>query len=180
MRNMQQNYVLTIPVLGPVPAPPTGHSWESLMDIALEEARIAADHAEVPVGAVVVTTQGTILARAHNAMLRQHNPTAHAEILALQRAGKAVRNYRLHNTILIVTLEPCLMCAGALVHSRITGLVYGAADAKAGAVTSCCAGLDYSFINHTIWHMGGIRATQCAALLHEFFHTARAAQCSVK
>ena len=139
------------------------------MALALEEARLAAREGEVPVGAVVAAADGHILARAHNAPISLNDPTAHAEILALRAAGNACGNYRLSGAVLVVTLEPCLMCTGALVHSRLAGVVYGAADARAGAVASCCDGLEHSFLNHQVWHMGGIRAAECAALLRDFF-----------
>lgn len=154
---------------GPVPPPPLGHTWHGLMEMALEEARRAEALDEVPVGAVVAAADGRILARAHNAPIGRHDPTAHAEILALRAAGAALGNYRLSGAVLVVTLEPCLMCAGALVHSRIAGVVYGAADVRAGAITSRCEGLAHSFLNHTVWHMGGVRAPECAALLRAFF-----------
>lgn len=161
--------VRALATAGPVPTPPLGHTWESLMDLALDEARMGAALGEVPVGAVLVGSDGTILARAHNEPVRLHDPTAHAEVLALRRGGQALGNYRLRHAVLVVTLEPCLMCTGALVHSRVAGVVYGAADVRAGAVTSCCEGLAHSFLNHTVWHMGGVRSDACAALLRDFF-----------
>lgn len=139
------------------------------MDLALEEARRAAYNDEVPVGALVVGADGRFLSRAGNAPVRLHDPVAHAEIRALRQAGQTLGNYRLGGAVLVVTLEPCLMCVGALVHSRVAGVVYGAADARAGAVISCCEGLDQGFHNHRVWHMGGVRAQECAALLREFF-----------
>lgn len=162
-------HIQPVPLLGPVPAPPPGHSWEALMDMALEEARQAAAEREVPVGAVVVDNAGHILARARNASLRRHDPTAHAEILALRRAGAALGNYRLERCVLVATLEPCLMCTGALVHARVGGVVFGAADRKAGAIISCLEGLDQPFHNHVPWHMGGIKADVCATILRKFF-----------
>ncbi len=156
---------------GPIPNAPQGHTWHSLMGLALEEAQKGAQAGEIPVGAVIVSTQGKILAKAHNGPVHLQDPTAHAEILALRAAGKALHNYRLNNCILIVTLEPCLMCAGAMVHSRLSGVVYGAADTKQGAISSCCDGLNYSFLNHTVWHMGGVRSQECAHLLWHFFRT---------
>ncbi len=161
--------IIPLSVNGPVPDAPCGHSWHSLMGMALEEAAKGEKHGEIPVGAVLVSVTGKILARAHNASLSQHDPSAHAEIMVLRQGGAALANYRLNDCILVVTLEPCLMCTGALVHSRVAGLVYGAADRRAGAVHSCCEGLDYSFLNHKVWHMGGVRGEECAALLHAFF-----------
>ena len=161
--------ILSIPLLGPVPSPPPGHSWEALMDMAIDEARQAAAHQEVPVGAVIVDSAGQVLARAHNEPSGHCDPTAHAEIQALRQAGAALGNYRLENCVLVVTLEPCFMCTGALVHARVAGVVFGAADRKAGTVISCLDGLDQPFHNHTPWHMGGIRSAACATLLRDFF-----------
>lgn len=161
--------VRTLATAGPVPTPPPGHSWESLMGMALDEARKALALGEVPVGAVLVGHDGGILARAHNEPVTLHDPTAHAEILALRRGGQELGNYRLNKAVLVVTLEPCLMCTGALVHSRVAGVVFGAADARAGAIVSCCDGLAHSFLNHYVWHMGGVRSGECAALLLDFF-----------
>ncbi len=157
---------------GPIPPAPSGHTWHSLMGLALEEAHKAQSQhhpAEVPVGAVLVHMQGNILATSHNETIQNHDPTAHAEILALRRGGQKQGNYRLENCVLVVTLEPCLMCAGALVHSRIAGLVYGAADRKAGCISSCMDALDERFLNHKVWHMGGVRSEECAEILTNFF-----------
>lgn len=145
------------------------------MELALKEAAQAAAQGEVPVGALVAHADGRLLARAHNAPLALHDPTAHAEILALRRAGTALGNYRLNNCVLLVTLEPCAMCAAALVHARVDGLVFGAADAVAGAVLSCDEVLSRPYFNHHVWHMGGICAKACAAPLHAFFAARRTA-----
>jgi tRNA(adenine34) deaminase len=139
------------------------------MHLALEQARAGGSQGEVPVGAVLAGRDGTILARAHNSCLALHDPTAHAEILVLRRAGEQRSNYRLGGSILIVSLEPCLMCAGALVHARVDGIVYGAADPLAGAVSSCFEAFALPFHNHAIWHMGGVAGEECAALLRDFF-----------
>lgn len=163
--------VRVIPQCGPVPPPPPGHTWESLMAIALAQARAAALEGEVPVGALVVQPDGRILSQAHNTPLASHDPTAHAEILALRQAGAQLGNYRLEHCVLVVTLEPCLMCTGAMVHARLGGLVFGAADKKSGAVISCLDGLDQNFHNHSLWHMGGICAAACAQVLRAFFRT---------
>ena len=140
---------------------------------ALEQARRAAEAGEVPVGAVLAAPDGRLLAEAHNAPLRRHDPTAHAEVLALRRAGVALGNYRLGGCVLVVTLEPCAMCAAALAHARLAGVVYGAADRLAGAVSSCAELLDAPFFNHRVWHMGGICSEACAALLRDFFAARR-------
>ncbi len=161
--------VKVMELAGAIPPAPQGHTWHSLMGLALEQAHKAAQHNEVPVGAVLAHMNGDILAQAHNAPISLHDPTAHAEILALRAAGKKLQNYRLADTVLIVTLEPCLMCTGALVHSRINGIVYGAAERKSGAISSCCEGLELSFLNHKVWHMGGVRSAECAKLLTDFF-----------
>jgi tRNA(adenine34) deaminase len=140
---------------------------------AMAEACLARDAGEVPVGALVVSGNGDILARAGNAVERLNDPTAHAEILALRAACHAVGNYRLHGCVLLTTLEPCLMCAGALIHARMSGLVYGAADHKAGSVSSCLDGLDLPSLNHRVWHMGGVSEEGCAELLRAFFEQRR-------
>ncbi|GFH62911.1 MAG: tRNA(adenine34) deaminase [Candidatus Desulfovibrio kirbyi] len=139
------------------------------MGMALESARQGALNGEMPVGAVVAAPDGRVLARAHNAPIALCDPVAHAELLALRAAGQVLGNYRLNGCVLLVTLEPCPMCAAALVHARLAGLVFGAADALAGAVISRAEYLDVSFCNHRIWRMGGVRAEECAALLRDFF-----------
>lgn len=143
------------------------------MSEALREAEKAQEHNEVPVGAVIVDGKGRLVGAGHNEPLARDDPSAHAEILAIRAAGKNLRNYRLDGCVLVVTLEPCLMCTGAIVHARLTGLVYGAADNKAGAIASCFNGLDLPFLNHRVWHMGGIAAPACAGLLQAFFQRSR-------
>ncbi len=143
------------------------------MCMALAEGRRAAHAGEVPVGAVVVAPDGAVLSAAHNRTIQTSDPSAHAEILALRAAGGVRGNYRLNGCVLVVTLEPCLMCAGALVHARLSGVVYGAADDKAGAVESCLNALDLPFLNHRVWHMGGIASAECTSLLRAFFENAR-------
>lgn len=154
---------------GPVPDPPPGHTWEGLMDLALEAAIEGGRAGEVPVGAVVAGADGRILARARNAPISLRDPTAHAEILALRAAGAALGTYRLKGCVLVVTLEPCAMCAAALAHARLAGLVFGAADALAGAVVSRAEYLDAAPCNHRVWQMGGVRAAACAGVLRDFF-----------
>ena len=138
------------------------------MRLALAEARAAAAAGEVPVGAVVVK-DGRVIATGRNAPVGTHDPSAHAEIVALRAAAAALGNYRLDGCTLVVTLEPCAMCAAALIHARVAGLVYGAADSLAGAVVSRAEYFDAQCANHRVWHMGGVLAEECAALLHEFF-----------
>lgn len=139
------------------------------MALALDEARQAEAEGEVPVGALVVAADGRLLVRAHNRPVALHDPTAHAEVLALRAAGASLGNYRLGGCVLVVTLEPCAMCAAALAHARLAGVVYGAADRLAGAVSSCAETLEQPFLNHRVWHMGGVLAEECAALLRDFF-----------
>lgn len=159
---------------GPVPSPPPGwNSWDELIRLALAEARLAEAEGEVPIGAVVVSREGRIIGRGHNTPVTDHDPTAHAEVMALRAAATTTGNYRLDGAVLVVTLEPCMMCAGAMVHSRVAGVVYGAADARAGAVTSCLDGLDQPFHNHKVWHMGGVQSQACTDILLEFFRTRR-------
>ena len=157
-----------------LPSPPGSWSnWQALMRLALAEAALAADKGEVPVGAIVVAPDGGICSRAHNAPVSGNDPTAHAEVLALRGAARSLGNYRLTDCVLIVTLEPCLMCTGALVHARVKGVVYGAADPRAGAVTSQLDGLELPHHNHSVWHCGGILEDECAALLRDFFASRR-------
>ena len=158
-----------MPFAGPVPPPPTGRSWEELMRLALEQARTGEALGEVPVGAVLAGRDGTLLASAHNSNLALNDPTAHAEILALRQAAQRLGTCRLGGTILVVSLEPCLMCAGALVHARVDGVVYGAADQLTGAVSSRLDAFALPFHNHAIWHMGGVAGEECAMLLRNFF-----------
>ncbi|MGA3293384.1 MAG: tRNA adenosine(34) deaminase TadA [Candidatus Acidiferrales bacterium] len=142
------------------------------MEAALEEARVAAQRGEVPVGAVVVA-EGQIIARAGNRTIVDCDPTAHAEIVALRDAAKAVGNYRLLDAALYVTIEPCAMCAGAMVQARIARLVYGAEDAKGGAVRSCFSILDSPQLNHRVEVTRGVLADEAASLLKDFFAARR-------
>ncbi len=143
------------------------------MLLALAQACLAAERGEVPVGAVLVGADGDILARDGNRTIELHDPTAHAEILVLRRAGKSIGNYRLSGSTLYVTIEPCVMCAGALVHARVSRLVYGAEDAKAGAVVSCYnVGRD-GRLNHTLDVEAGVLADECSRILKDFFRRRR-------
>ena len=144
---------------------------EQFMRLALEEAAAGAAEGEVPVGAVVVAA-GEVVARAHNRPIALNDPTAHAEILALREAGGARGNYRLNGVDLYVTLEPCAMCAGALIQARVRRLVYAADDPKGGAVRSRDTLLDSPYLNHRVEVCAGVLAEECAAQLEQFF-TAR-------
>lgn len=138
------------------------------MAAALAEARSAAESGEVPIGAVVVL-DNRIVARAGNRTITDCDPTAHAEIVALRDAAKAVRNYRLLGASLYVTIEPCAMCAGAMIQARIGRLIYGADDAKAGAVRSCFSIFEHPSLNHRVQVTPGFCAEESAALLKDFF-----------
>jgi tRNA(adenine34) deaminase len=142
------------------------------MQAALAEARLAADAGEVPIGAVMVYN-GEIIARGQNSVIRDNDPTAHAEIVALREAAVALGNYRLNGCTLYVTLEPCAMCAGAMIHGRIDRLVYAAADPKAGAAGSVLAVLNHPQLNHQIRIEQGILADESAELLRGFFRERR-------
>jgi tRNA(adenine34) deaminase len=154
-------------------APPTlDHSDELFMEEALRAAQRALEAGEVPVGAVVVC-EGRIIARGWNQNLAGHDPTAHAEIMALREAGAIVGNHRLGDCELFATIEPCTMCAGALVHARVKRLVYGADDPKAGAVHSIMGVLNHPQLNHAMEVKGGVLAGRSAELLQTFFRRRR-------
>jgi len=140
---------------------------------ALADARRAGARGEIPVGAVVAI-DGRVVARAGNDSIRRHDPTGHAEIRALRRAARRVGQYRLTDATLVVTLEPCLMCMGALVHARVARLVYGATDPKAGAATSLYRIAEDRRLNHRFPVDAGVLAEECGALLREFFAARRA------
>lgn len=145
----------------------------SFMEIALAEARLAQERGEVPVGAVIVDKNGNILARAGNRSIGDNDPSGHAEMAAIRIAGKMVDNYRLPGTTLYATIEPCVMCAGAIIHARISRLVFGATDPKAGAVISQYRiGIDRK-LNHQFEVQGGILEKECAELLTSFFKRKR-------
>jgi len=144
------------------------------MDLALDQAREARDRDEVPVGAVLLHADGSVLARAFNRPIGLSDPTAHAEILALRQAAGHTGNYRLPGTILVCTLEPCLMCLGALTQARVAGLVFGARDPRSGAVVSRLAYPEaLSWLNHHFWWEEGVRAEACGTLLRDFFSSRR-------
>ena len=145
----------------------------SYMTRALALARQAQDVGEVPVGALLVA-DGEVIGQAFNQSVSTHDPTAHAEILALRAAGAQTENYRLPHTTLYVTIEPCLMCVGAMLHARIQRLVYGAFEPKAGAVSSHPI-LDGAWQNHRIEVSGGVRADEAANLMRAFFAQRRSA-----
>lgn len=143
------------------------------MELALEEALQAKEEDEVPVGAVVVSLEQGVIARAHNQREQLHDPTAHAEMIAITQAATALRHWRLLNCIMYVTLEPCPMCAGAIVQARLPMLVYGAADAKAGACHSLYEITCDPRLNHRVEVLAGVESERGAAVLSEFFRKKR-------
>ena len=147
---------------------------DAFMQLALEQARMAAAAGEVPVGAVLVVGEA-VVASAYNQPIGSVDPTAHAEILVLRAGAKAIGNYRLVDSTLYVTVEPCLMCVGALVHARVQRVVYGAAEPKTGALASAVAGLTLPGLNHTFEVISGVCEEECRALMQEFFRSRRQA-----
>ncbi len=145
---------------------------DAMMAVALDEARAALAHDDVPVGAVVVR-DGRIIAARHNERELTRDPTAHAEILALRDASAHIGHWRLDDCTLVVTLEPCAMCAGAMVNSRLGRLVYGATDPKAGAAGSCFDLVDSELLNHRVPRTAGVLADDCGRLLVDFFRARR-------
>ena len=145
---------------------------DAFMRAALEEARKGFDAGEVPVGAVAVL-EGSIVGRGFNQPIGSHDPTAHAEVVAIRDAARALGNYRLTGMTLYVTIEPCLMCVGAMVHARVATLVFGAPEPKAGAVVSSCRAHELPSLNHRIEVVGGVLEGDCRALIQEFFRTRR-------
>ena len=156
---------------------PTEEMDSQWMREALREARRGYREGEVPVGAIVVQ-EGKVIARAHNRPVRLSDPSAHAEILALRRAGRKLGNYRLPGCTLYVTIEPCAMCVGAIIQARIQRLVVGAMDPKAGACGSVLAVLNNRKLNHQVVLSSGILQAECAAILREFFRERRGAKTS--
>lgn len=157
----------------PSPLPPlSGSSDQAFMALALEAAARAADAGEVPVGAVVVRGDA-VVAVAHNRPIGQHDPTAHAEMLAIREAAAAIGNYRLPDCRIYVTLEPCPMCAGAILHARLNGLIFGATDPKTGAAGSVTNLFDSPQLNHQTSVVGGVCAEASSELLRSFFRARR-------
>lgn len=143
------------------------------MQLALEQAHKAATLNEVPVGALLVNESNECIASGHNQPILSHDPTAHAEIVVLRDAARIVNNYRLINTTLYVTLEPCVMCVGAMVHARIKRLVYAATEYKTGAIVSSCQLLDNNQFNHQIEITSGVLQHSCAEVMSQFFERRR-------
>ena len=146
---------------------------ERFMDLAIEEAKKAHAAGEVPVGAVIVS-EGVVVARAFNRPIGLHDPTAHAEITAMREVCSQQANYRLSNATMYCTVEPCMMCAGAMIHARLQRLVFGTSDPKAGAAGALYNVLTDPRLNHRVEVVSGIREETCAALLRDFFAQRRA------
>jgi tRNA(adenine34) deaminase len=159
----------------PPETPPGFPDWESLMRVALRAAREAVALEEVPVGAAIVAADGALLATACNAPVTSNDPTGHAEIRCLRAAAIKARNYRLPGAIMAVTLEPCMMCAGALVQARLAGVVFGAPDPKSGALLSQIELPTLRFLNHQYWIIGNVLQQECSSLLRDFFQQRRTA-----
>jgi tRNA(adenine34) deaminase len=147
-------------------------SHEGNIQLALEQAIAAASAGEVPVGAIVVY-EGEVIASGRNVVLATHDPTAHAEIVAIRAAALRLNNYRLTGCELYTTLEPCAMCAGAIIHARISLLVYGASDPKAGAAGSVLSVINHPQLNHQLQVTAGVLAEECGELLRAFFRERR-------
>jgi tRNA(adenine34) deaminase len=143
--------------------------YDVAMRAALDQARLAPDSGDVPIGAVVLDPTGSVIGRGHNVRERDGDPTGHAELVACRRAAQAVGEWRLTGCTLVVTLEPCTMCAGAVVLSRVGRLVFGAHDPKAGAVGSLWDVVRDRRLNHRPEVVGGVLAEECSALLDDFF-----------
>jgi tRNA(adenine34) deaminase len=147
--------------------------WDAAMRLALDQARAAQEHGDVPIGAVLLDPFGDVVAAAGNERERTSDPTGHAEVLVLRAAARSLGSWRLDGHTLVVTLEPCTMCAGALVLARISTLVFGAYDPKAGAVASLFDVVRDPRLNHRVDVRGGICEAECAQLLVEFFAAQR-------
>lgn len=147
---------------------------EELMRVAMEEARLAADAGEVPVGCVIVDASGRVISRGQNRRERDEDPSAHAEVIAMRAAGKALGTWRLEGCVMAVTLEPCPMCAGALVNGRLARVVFGASDPKAGATGTLMNLCQDARLNHRVEITPGILAEECAEQLRAFFRAQRA------
>jgi tRNA(adenine34) deaminase len=146
------------------------------MELALEEARIAADEDEVPIGCVIVSLERGVIAAGHNQRERLKDPTAHAEMIAITQAAQALQSWRLENCALYVTLEPCPMCAGAIVLARLPMVVYGTTDPKAGACDTLYRITSDARLNHRAQVIGGVLAQDCGSVLSEFFNKKRREQ----
>jgi len=149
------------------------NSHEYFMGLALEQAHLAQSLGEVPVGAVLINQDQEIITLGHNSPISDHNPSAHAEINILKQAGEILKNYRLSNCDIYITLEPCVMCAGAMIHARIRHCYFGAFDPKTGSISSCDNIFNKNYHNHQVLFTGGILKQDCEDLLKKFFKSRR-------
>jgi tRNA(adenine34) deaminase len=156
-------------------APPFSPDEERCMRQAMEQAQKAYAEGEVPVGAIVVDANGGVIGAGFNRTITDHDPSAHAEIVALRQAAAAMKNYRLPGATLFVTLEPCAMCMGAMLHARVARVVYAATDPKTGACGSVISVHDNSRLNHHTSVIGGLLANECGEMLRQFFRERRSA-----
>jgi tRNA(adenine34) deaminase len=152
------------------------HNHEAFMALALEEAKKAGQIGEVPIGAILVAENGDVLSAACNQTIKLADPTAHAEVLALRQAASKICNYRLLNTTLYVTVEPCIMCMGAIVHARVSTLVFGASDPKWGAAGSLYNFAQDDRLNHRVEVLKGVLEGVCRSLMQNFFRVKRTIQ----
>lgn len=157
-----------------LPEPWVDFDFRPGMEMALAEARKSEAKGDVPVGAVILGPGGEVLATGRNQSIELNDPTAHAEIQAIRKAGEKIGNYRLMDCVLVATLEPCLMCAGAIIHSRLKGVVYGATDLKAGAIATCLRAGELECSNHSFFFISGVMEKECSSMLSEFFQKRRA------
>ncbi len=164
-------------VEGSIPCSPGAWSWEGLMKEALIEANKAFESDEVPVGAIIVNSYGLIIARAHNLMRATNNPCAHAEILAIQKASQKLSSANLSDCLIISSLEPCLMCAGAISLSKMRGIVFGAWDSLYGAIYSQNEFINLPVNYKSIWNLGGVLSSCSEKLLKKFFKSLKNKQC---
>ena len=139
------------------------------MGLALDQARLAEGAREVPVGAVLVDESGRVIASGFNQPVSTSDPTAHAEVMVLREAARGLSNYRLPGTTMVVTVEPCLMCVGAMIHARIAQVVFGAPEPRAGALISSCRAHETPGLNHRLQVSGGVLEEECRRLMQEFF-----------
>jgi len=155
------------------PGPSPAAEYDAFMSVAIAQAHLAAEAGDVPIGAVIVRA-GQVIAAAHNRRIIDADPTAHAEMLAIRAAAEATGDWRLTGCTLVVTLEPCCMCAGAIVLARMDRLVYGASDPKAGAVDTLYSLCNDERLNHQVKVVSGVRGCECGQLLTDFFRAQRA------
>jgi tRNA(adenine34) deaminase len=163
-------------LIGTPPSTPAGLSDEEAMRLAMQQGEVAYAAGEVPVGAVVLDAQGEIIGLGYNRSISDHDPSSHAEIVALRQAAAFVKNYRLPGASLFVTLEPCAMCMGAMLHARLDRVVYGASDPKTGACGSVLSVHASPQLNHRTEVTGGVLADECGEMLRRFFRERRKAK----